>query len=63
MANTKNCNSKHSSKNKTTGKMHDVSVNETNAGTESSMKDMHTVSQAYGISSDESERRDGPGGN
>ncbi|BCK00275.1 hypothetical protein [Anaerocolumna chitinilytica] len=63
MANTKNCNSKNSTKNKTTGKMQDVSVNKSNTSLESSMNDMHTVSQAYGISSDESERRDGPGGN
>ncbi|SHO50302.1 hypothetical protein SAMN02745217_02689 [Anaerocolumna xylanovorans DSM 12503] len=63
MANTKNCNSKNSTKNKTTGRMQDVAVNTTNASTESSMKDLHTVSQTSDVSPDDSERRDGPGGN
>lgn len=63
MANTKNCNSKNSTKNKTTGRMQDVTVNTTNASNESSMKDLHTMSETYDVSPDDSERRDGPGGN
>ncbi|MGN6710975.1 hypothetical protein SAMN02745136_01479 [Anaerocolumna jejuensis DSM 15929] len=63
MTNTKNSKSKNSTKNKTTGKMQDVAVNTTNTSTESSAKDLHTMSQTSGVSSDDSERRDGPGGN
>lgn len=63
MANTKNSKSKNSTKNKATGRMQDVAVNTTNTSTESSAKDMHSMSDTLGVSSDDSERRDGPGGN
>lgn len=63
MTNTKNCGSKNSTKNTTNDKQQHVAVNKTTTGSESSMKDTHTLDETSYANPDDSERRDGPGGN
>lgn len=63
MANTKNSGSKNSTKNKAASMNQTSTVSEVNTNMESSMKDNHTLDKTSLVNSDESERRDGPGGN